>query len=58
MLTMKRLVGSLSLGAAALMMASAAHAATTSDQAAAVVIFPKIVLDGDTDTIIADSERA
>ena len=45
MLTMKRLVGSLSVAAAALFVATAANASTTTDQPAAVVIFPKIVLD-------------
>jgi len=54
MLTMKRLVGSLSVAAAALFVATAANASTTTDQPAAVVIFPKIVLDtsSGTDTII------
>ena len=55
MLTMKRVVGPLSLAAAGLFLAVAVgNAATTSDQPAAILIYPKIVFDTvtGTDTII------
>jgi len=46
MLTMKRVVGPLTLAAATLLVAAAgAGAATTSDQPAAIVIYPKVVYD-------------
>ena len=56
MLTMKRVVGPLSLAAAGLFLAVAVgNAATTSDQPAAILIYPKIVVNNEgplTDTII------
>ena len=56
MLTMKRVVGPLSLAVAGLMMVGAqVNAATTSDQPAAVLIYPKIIFNTEpvlTDTII------
>lgn len=55
MLTMKRVVGPLTLAAAALLFAaSVVGAATTVDRPASVVIYPKVVFDLDppTDTII------
>ena len=56
MLTMKRVVGPLSLAAAGMFLTVAVgNAATTSDQPAAVLIYPKIVLNTQgplTDTII------
>jgi hypothetical protein len=55
MLTMKRVVGPLSLAVAGLMLVGAqVNAATTSDRPAAVLIYPKIVFNTETptDTII------
>src|SRR5262245_738789 len=54
MLTMKRVVGPLSLAVAGLLLAAETRGATTTDQPAAVVVYPKIVfsVDPPTDTII------